>query len=180
MGLLILIGLLVAIFLYFFITSLFLHVTHYSVKTEVDETIRIVQLTDLHNAEFGKGNRKLVALVGQQDPDLILMTGDMLNRDDPNTEIVEELIAEMSAIAPVYYGYGNHETEWESNFGRDLHKIFGDAGATVLECEYEDVEVKGQHLRIGGYMAYWWQPHMMTNGSIGSSATSRTRTVRWS
>lgn len=162
-GILILLGLLAAVFLYFLISSLFLRLTHYTVTGPVTAPIRVVQLTDLHNAEFGKDNRRLTALVAEQKPDLILMTGDMLNRDDPDTEIVERLIRDLSAIAPVYYGYGNHETTWEENFRRDLHEILSAAGATVLECEYADVEVKGQSLRIGGYMGYWWQPHMLSN-----------------
>ena len=91
------------------------------------------------------------------------MTGDMLNRSDPNTQIVEQLIRDLAPIAPVYYGYGNHETGWEARHQKDLHEIFSAAGATVLESEYVDIEIKGQKLRIGGYMGYWLQPHMMTS-----------------
>ena len=157
---LILLGLLFVVGLFFLITSLFLHVQHYTVEADVSAPIRIVQLTDLHNAQFGKGNRRLIERVAEQEPDLILMTGDMQDRDVESTEIVEDLIRELSKLAPVYYGYGNHETTWEKRWGKDLHKIFSAAGATVLECEYVDVEVNGQQLRIGGYMGYWWQPHM--------------------
>ena len=150
------------LFSYYIISSLFLRTEHYSVHGDIAVPIRIVQLTDLHNAEFGKNNKKLVSLVEQQNPDLILMTGDMLNRDDPNTEIVKRLISDLSPIAPVFYGYGNHETSWEKNYKKDLHEVLSSAGATVLESEYADVEIKGQPLRIGGYMGYWWQSHMMT------------------
>ena len=160
---LIVLGLFVALFLYYFASSLFLHVVHYTVRADLTRPIRIVQLTDLHNSQFGENNSKLVALVDEQDPDLIVMTGDMLNRDDPNTEIVEQLIRDLVPIAPVYFGYGNHETSWEANYLRDLHEVFSAAGAIVLESEYADIEIKGQALRIGGYMGYWWQPHMMTS-----------------
>ena len=160
---LILIAVLFLIGLYFLITSLFLHVQHYTVEADVTAPIRIVQLTDLHNAQFGKENRNLIRRVAEQEPDLILMTGDMLDRDEESSEIVENLVRELSKIAPVYYGYGNHEPEWERRWGGDLHEILSAAGATVLECEFADVEVKGQQLRIGGYMGYWWQPHMMSS-----------------
>lgn len=157
---LILLGVLFLIGLYYLITSLFLHVQHYTVEADVSAPIRIVQLTDLHNARFGKDNQRLIERVAEQKPDLILMTGDMLNREEESTEIVENLIRALSEVAPVYYGYGNHETSWEKRWGKDLHEVFTAAGATVLECEYTDAEVKGQQLRIGGYMGYWWQPHM--------------------
>lgn len=156
-------GLLLILLIYYFTSSLFLHVVHYTVRADLTRPIRIVQLTDLHNSEFGKNNSKLIALVEEQDPDLIVMTGDMLNRDDPNTIIVEQLIRDLVPIAPVYYGFGNHETSWEANFQRDLHEVFSAAGATVLESEYVDIEIRDQQLRIGGYMGYWLQPHMFTS-----------------
>ena len=52
--------LLVATLLYGFVMSLFLHVETVSVKADVVSPIRIVHLTDLHNAQFGKNNEKLV------------------------------------------------------------------------------------------------------------------------
>ena len=61
---------------------------YYTLEENVAAPIRIVQLSDLHNAEFGEGNSELIGLVEEQSPDLIVMTGDMLNRDDENTEIV--------------------------------------------------------------------------------------------
>lgn len=162
---LILFVILLLVFLYYYITSLFLHVEFYTVEANISSPIRIVHLSDLHNAEFGDNNSKLIKKVAEQKPDVIFMTGDMLNEDEENVEIVIHLVKELSKIAPVYYSYGNHETTWEKNFRKDLHEILGAAGATVLECEYVDVEIHGNVVRIGGYMGYWSQPHMMTNDS---------------
>ena len=142
---LIVLGLLFALFLYCLISSRFLQVRTETVSADVREPIRVVQLTDLHNAQFGDQNSKLVSLVKAQNPDLIVMTGDMLNRDDPSTEIVEQLIRDLVPIAPVYFGYGNHETTWEANYQKDLHEIFSAAGATVLESEYVDVEINDDY-----------------------------------
>ena len=152
----------IVICLYYYVSSLFLSFTQYTIEADLFTPIRIVQLSDLHNSEFGKDNGKLVAAVQKQDPDLIVMTGDMLNGDDPNTDIVECLIQKLSTVAPVYYGYGNHEATWEQNYKQDLHNALSEAGAVVIDCKYDDVEVNGQKIRIGGYMGYWLQPHMMT------------------
>ena len=146
--------------LYFYISSLFLQIEHYAVQANLTNPIRVVHLTDLHNAEFGNNNQTLIEKVAEQNPDVIFMTGDMLNEDDENVEVVVHLVSELSKIAPVYYGYGNHETVWERNFGKDLHELLDAAGATVLECEYVDDEINGNIVRIGGYMGYWSQPHM--------------------
>lgn len=137
-----------------------LTVSNYQIPADITAPVRIVHLTDLHNKEFGENNEELVSLVAEQKPDLIFMSGDMLNRDDPNTEIVSNLIEALTPIAPVYFGYGNHEVTWEQNYGKNLRQFFTDAGAIVVKNDYVDVEVNGQAMRIGGYMGYYRQPHM--------------------
>ena len=115
---------------------------------------RIIQITDLHNSKFGKFNESLIEKVAAEYPDLILLTGDLLNSDEQDTSIALELISELSKIAPTYASYGNHEKEYEKNYGTNLTTAFEQAGAKVLEFSYEDIEVNGQKLRIGGLYGY--------------------------
>lgn len=163
---LLLFALLTAILLYFYVTSLFLHVETYTLSANVASPIRVVHLSDLHNAQFGKKNEQLVAHVAMQNPDLIIISGDMLNSDDENTDVVTALISDLSTIAPVYYGYGNHEKLWEQRFGRDLRPIIESAGAVVVDNDYIDLEVHGTSLRIGGYMGFYPIPHMTSDDEI--------------
>lgn len=135
-------------------------VVRYEVAGATDTATRIVQLTDLHSWEFGEGNQKLIDLVAAQEPDLILMTGDMMDRSDMDADVVCALIEELAAVAPVYYGYGNHEYQWMSNHGESLTPVLTEAGAVVLDVEYLDITVNGQDLRIGGYHGYYRQPGM--------------------
>lgn len=127
----------------------------YEVRTDkVTAPVRVVQLTDLHNARFGKGNEKLLAQVAAQEPDLILFTGDLVTQQIEDTSVAEELLKKLAQIAPVYVSLGNHEQGYERNFGTDMTALYEKAGAVVLEFSYEDVEVKGQMLRIGGISGY--------------------------
>ena len=128
---------------------------HYRVATsKITTPIRIVQLTDLHNSEFGDRNQRLIRKVADQEPDLILLTGDLLNQNEERTDIAEELIAGLCEISPVYVSYGNHETAYEENYHADLRTVYTAAGATVLEFDWQDVEVNGQTLRLGGLFGY--------------------------
>ena len=137
-----------------------LHTVSYELETSLTESIRIVQLTDLHGKVFGEANEPLIRMVTQAEPDLILMTGDMLDRRDEQADVVCQLIRELSSLAPVYYGYGNHEYQWMETHGESLTPVLTEAGAVVLDVSYADIEINGQALRIGGYHGYYRQPHM--------------------
>ncbi len=120
----------------------------------IEEPIRIVQLSDLHNSEFGDGNSRLIDQVRSQEPDLILLTGDLVIQSEDRHEIATHLISELSKIAPVYVSLGNHELEYQTKYGVDIVKIYSDAGATVFEKSYLDLEVNGQSIRLGGIYGY--------------------------
>lgn len=123
-------------------------------QPKLTQPLRIVQLTDLHNSVFGKGNARLIRKIREQQPDLILLTGDMLNQYEERTDVPVDLIRELVQIAPVYASYGNHERQHERVFGSDLRAAFTEAGATFLNREWVEVEIKGQELRIGGIYGY--------------------------
>lgn len=116
--------------------------------------LRIVQLTDLHDSEFGEGNSQLVSLVADQNPDLILITGDLLDSSVEDTDTAEELIAALSEFAPVYFSLGNHELEYEERFGANVTELFTAAGGILLERTYLDLEIAGQRIRLGGLYGY--------------------------
>lgn len=147
---------------YFYITSKNLTINKYSLNESVNSSIRILQLSDLHNAEFGDNNEELIDLVKKQSPDLIVMSGDMINRDEENLDIITDLISSLSDAAPIYYGYGNQEVDWIESFSTDLEDKLTQAGAVVLNNSYRDVSVNDSELRIGGYMGYYRQPGMLT------------------
>ena len=117
--------------------------------------IRTVQLTDLHNYQYGRDNQRLIAKIQKQKPDVIFMTGDMLNEDEDRTDILLHLVREACAIAPVYFSLGNHEVGYEKTYGEgDLTEQLEAAGAVVLEKEYVDTKIAGQEVRIGGAYGY--------------------------
>ena len=86
--------------------------TFYQVSSgKVLEELRILQLSDLHNSVYGDDNSELIEQVRNLEPDIIVMTGDMIEEEDEDIQPVLDLCKELSGTAPLYYIYGNHETQ---------------------------------------------------------------------
>lgn len=139
-----------------YISNFTLTVTQYEIETEkTDTAIRVAQLSDLHGYEFGKDNARLVSLIEESEPDIIVMTGDMLNYDESMDSLVE-LVGECVKTAPVYFSLGNHETDYEYDgmSVSDVIDAVSAAGAIVLEQEYVDTQINGTPVRIGGLFGY--------------------------
>jgi hypothetical protein len=69
----------------------------------------ILHISDLHNKEFGKNQKRLVSQIIAVDPDLIVITGDIIDSRDYNEEISLSLLTQIQSIAPIYFVTGNHE-----------------------------------------------------------------------
>ena len=109
---------------------------------------RIAQVSDLHNAEFGEGNEKLIELLSQTDPDMIVITGDLIDSRHTDIEIALEFARQAIKIAPVYYVSGNHEArvrEYE-----DLKMGLAEAGVIVLEDQKVQITRDGESISILG------------------------------
>lgn len=153
----ILIFVLLLVFINLVCSNNILKTTDYNFRTKkVNQGFTLLQLTDLHNYTFGKDNEHLVKRIRVAAPDLILMTGDMLNGYEPETSSLEMLISNLQQIAPVYFSLGNHETEYISHteHPKDLVSRLEKAGAVVLEQEYTDITINGQEIRLGGLYGY--------------------------
>ena len=138
-----------------YISKYSLTTSYYEITTnKLTSPLRIVQLTDLHNSVFGTDNSRLISEISKQSPDLIVLTGDMLNSNEEDVSTAVRLVENLTNIAPVYFSYGNHEKDHEMLWGNDLKIPLEQAGAHVLDFAYEDIEINGQQLRLGGLYGY--------------------------
>jgi predicted MPP superfamily phosphohydrolase len=86
----------VAVALYaFFVEPFWIEVTHHSLAASVNQPLRIVQLSDLRCHGFGLRERRVVDLVGRETPDIIVVTGDVVEGAtlDPSRELFGRLRA---------------------------------------------------------------------------------------
>lgn len=113
------------------------------------EGLRIVQLSDLHGAVFGEDNADLIAAVAAEEPDLIVLTGDIQDRfRETPPQYTWDLGAAMAAIASTYFVTGNHE--WAVGDVPELKEGLAEAGVTVLSNTYTVLERGGDRLVLAG------------------------------
>jgi uncharacterized protein len=126
--------------------------THYEVEsTKVPiafDGYKIVQVSDLHNASFGKDQSKLISLIKAEEPDLIVLTGDMVGSWIPDYQNALILIKEASKIAPVLVVDGNHDAQLKTYPIQKQAMI--DEGAFVLEDEVYPITRQESSLQIIG------------------------------
>lgn len=94
---------------------------------------RIAQISDLHNTEFGEGNALLLKELSESKPDIITITGDLVDAQHTDIDIALAFAKEAVQIAPVYYVTGNHEASLSKY--AELKAGLESAGVTVLEDE---------------------------------------------
>lgn len=99
---------------------------------EAFEGFTIVQLSDLHGNCFGEEQADLIALVREQDPDIIVLTGDMTDGRRRKTGPVLTLYRALPAIAPCYSIWGNHEWYLSESERAALSDAMKDAGVVDL------------------------------------------------
>ena len=143
----------------------FLQCSYYTIKNEkIEHSFRLVQLSDLHNSMFGEHNEKLIKKILEQDPDIILITGDLINETEEDLSVALELISSLSKEKPVYISLGNHEIGYEKRYGVDITVLYENAGAKVLNFSYIDIEINGQKIRLGGIYGYCLAEKYLSTG----------------
>lgn len=121
---------------------------------KIDTPFRTILIADGHNAVFGEGNESLLSCIVDQSPDAILVVGDMVNGHEQQTEAAAQLLRGLCGIAPVYASYGNHEIWHEQEFGSDFEALYASCGAALLRDAWQDIEIGGQKIRLGGIYGY--------------------------
>lgn len=109
---------------------------------------RIVQISDLHNASFGEDNEKLLKQIAEAAPDIIVITGDLVDSNRTDIDVGIRFGADAAKIAPTYYVNGNHESRLEEY--ERLITGLEEAGVAVLENEALTLERAGETVTLMG------------------------------
>lgn len=94
----------------------------------------IAQVSNLHNNEIGKENKKLINALKDVKPDIIVITGDLIDSRNTDVDIAVEFTKEAIKIAPCYYINGNHEARVLDEYDALKSKLT-ELNVTILENE---------------------------------------------
>lgn len=126
---------------------------------------KIAQVSDLHNAQIGKDNKKLISTLESAKPDIIAITGDIIDSRNTDTQVTLDFVKKAVEIAPCYYVTGNHESrieEYES-FKTEMENL----GVEVLEDEKIKLEQSSSYISLIGVN----DPSFTTAYLFGDSVT---------
>jgi len=130
------------------------YVLYYSNLPEAFDGYRIVLLADQHGAELGDNNKRLVEAVRLAEPDIIAISGDLIDRFQAGKpverqfEVAESLVKQLVQIAPVYYVTGNHE--WDSGMVRPFLVMLEENDVDVLQNKYRRLTIGDDMIILAG------------------------------
>lgn len=119
--------------------------------------LKIAQISDVHSADI---QGELQTALREAAPDLIVFTGDLVNREHRDLSCALSLAAMAAQIAPAYYAPGNHEAD--NPCYPELREGLEEAGITVLENESVQLWYRGARVNIIGLLDLAFHPQGRT------------------
>lgn len=115
---------------------------------------KIVQVSDFHNAYFGRRAKRLLKIIRKAEPDVIVITGDIVDRRTPNLKRAKHLINKVTEIQDTYYVTGNHEAHYK-NFNK-LYEAIGRSNVRNITKHKAELERDGEKINLVGINDVWF------------------------
>ena len=124
-------------------------VQYHSNKLPAGSEFTVLQISDLHNKVFGDSNEKLINTVEKSNADIIVITGDLVDRGTDNFNNVFSLIEKITAInKDIFFVSGNHE--WGNPYTEDLLNGLRERNVTILNNKNIQITEKKVTLNLVG------------------------------
>jgi predicted MPP superfamily phosphohydrolase len=147
-------ALLVALGVFVYYQNNHIEVSEFEFLNDRVGNLEIVQLSDLHGKQFGRGNEKLAQAVLAQNPDLVVVTGDTIDHPTRNLYETVGFLGNLSESVPVICISGNHERQLSTR--DEFFQMLRDAGVIVLENEIYTISFDGSTVNILGLDERQW------------------------
>ena len=116
-------------------------------KEKLGDRVKIAHISDIHKRKFGK---RIVKAVRKQNPDIIIISGDLVSRNQTDFSTVHSTIQQLCRLCPVYMAFGNHEQSIPKDKFGEFLKMLRSTEVILLRNEYSDIAVRGKKFKIYG------------------------------
>ena len=135
-------------------------IVRYELKIpELKNNKKVLFLSDLHNHVYGNENQELLQAICNEQPDIILIGGDMLvGKEGIPYETALSFVKKLPSVSPVYYASGNHEQRMKEQPERydysyiEYYEELKAAGIRFLENESANLLWDGKKIKITGLL----------------------------
>jgi uncharacterized protein len=115
----------------FWIEPYWIETTHHKIPAPITSTLKIAHLTDIHTYGLGRREKKMLSLLADERPDIIVITGDTVSTSR-SYEPAHEVLAQLKAPLGVWLVRGNHEVWYPIKIEREFYES---AGVNILVNE---------------------------------------------
>ena len=120
--------------IYLLVENNLLIVRKYKINLNISDSkkLKIVQISDLHNKKYPHDWQLLYGRIKSLSPDIIIISGDLVSRNQTDFKYTGKLIKKLSDICPVFYSKGNHELDLSQENISELRNEVIKNGAVFL------------------------------------------------
>lgn len=145
---------------------------------------RIVQISDLHNKQYGEDNLRLIQRIDNFAPDIVVLTGDMLSRNSDDFADFLPTAAALASKYPTYYITGNHERAFSKAKLDLLFAELTDLGVIIMDNKSILLSRGGESIAMHGlsYPVHYYKQeeeaasqqrmHLLIEQELGACDTS--------
>lgn len=119
-------------------------------REKIGNGMRIAHISDLHKRHFGKCNDRLCHKTEKENPDLIIISGDLVSRTETDFSCARETLKKLCEIAPIYMILGNHEQSLPDERLKEFLKAVSETDVILLKNEIQSIELNGRFISIAG------------------------------
>lgn len=95
------------------------------------DNFKIAQVSDIHCDRVGLSDLSFIKKIKDFNPDIIVITGDVLDSYNNDMDIAYNILSQLAIIAPCYFVSGNHELRLPKEYD-DLRNIMKKLNITYM------------------------------------------------
>ncbi len=117
------------------------------------DNYKIAQVSDIHCDKVGYSDLSFINKLKEFNPDIIVITGDILDSYKNDMDIAYNILCQLTSIAPCYFVTGNHELRLDKE-REELALILKKLNITYLNNKNITLQIKDSRINLAGVEDY--------------------------